>query len=190
MKIYENHRQDARYDEKDLCPTVTAKYGTGGGNVPLVLYNHHAQDGRLTESEGVVQTISARDGESGSLPLVVQEAYRISSDASNVMRSPNPMTGIKRVDLSPTLDTTIPSPSKAQGVLAIVSQENQGRVRKLTPVECERLQGFPDNWTRIPYRNKAEEQCPDSPRYKAIGNSWAVPCVRWIGQRIKNVLEK
>lgn len=156
MKIYENHRQDARYDEKELCPTVTAKYGTGGGNVPLL----------------------------------IQEAYRISSDASNVMRSPNPMTGIKRVDLSPTLDTTIPSPSKAQGGLAIVSQESQARVRKLTPVECERLQGFPDNWTRIPYRNKAEEQCPDSPRYKAIGNSWAVPCVRWIGQRIKNVLEK
>lgn len=70
------------------------------------------------------------------------------------------------------------------------SYESQARVRKLTPVECERLQGFPDNWTRIPYRNKAEEQCPDSPRYKAIGNSWAVPCVRWIGQRIKNVLEK
>lgn len=58
------------------------------------------------------------------------------------------------------------------------------RVRKLTPIECERLQGFPDNYTRIPYRGKPEEQCPDSPRYKAIGNSWAVPVVRWIGKRI------
>lgn len=58
------------------------------------------------------------------------------------------------------------------------------RVRKLTPIETERLQGFPDNYTRIPYRGKSEEDCPDSPRYKAIGNSWAVPVVRWIGKRI------
>jgi DNA (cytosine-5)-methyltransferase 1 len=60
-------------------------------------------------------------------------------------------------------------------------------VRRLTPVECERLQGFPDNWTRIAYRNKPPEQCPDGPRYKAIGNSFAVPVVRWIGERIKEV---
>jgi DNA (cytosine-5)-methyltransferase 1 len=60
-------------------------------------------------------------------------------------------------------------------------------VRRLTPVECERLQGFPDNWTRIAYRNKPPELCPDGPRYKAIGNSWAVPVVRWIGERIKEV---
>lgn len=58
------------------------------------------------------------------------------------------------------------------------------KVRRLTPTECERLQGFPDDWTRIPYRGKEADSCPDSPRYKAIGNSWAVPVVRWIGQRI------
>lgn len=57
-------------------------------------------------------------------------------------------------------------------------------VRRLTPVECERLQGMPDNWTRIPYRGKPAEECPDSPRYKAIGNSWAVPVIHWIGKRI------
>lgn len=61
-------------------------------------------------------------------------------------------------------------------------------VRKLTPVECERLQGFPDNYTRIPYRGKPESECPDGPRYKAIGNSWAVPVVRWIGKRINKAL--
>lgn len=65
----------------------------------------------------------------------------------------------------------------------------QARVRRLTPMECERLQGFPDNYTRIPYRGKSEEDCPDSPRYKAIGNSWCVPCVRWIGERIQKELE-
>jgi DNA (cytosine-5)-methyltransferase 1 len=56
------------------------------------------------------------------------------------------------------------------------------QVRRLTPVECERLQGFPDNYTNIPWRKKPE--APDGPRYKALGNSWAVPVVRWIGERI------
>ena len=59
------------------------------------------------------------------------------------------------------------------------------QVRRLTPVECERLQGFPDNFTRIPWRNKAADQCPDGPRYKAIGNSMAVNCMEWIGRRIQ-----
>ena len=57
-------------------------------------------------------------------------------------------------------------------------------VRRLTPKECERLQGFPSDWTKIPYRGKPAEECPDGPRYKAIGNSMAVPVMRWIGERI------
>jgi len=57
-------------------------------------------------------------------------------------------------------------------------------VRRLTPVECERLQGMPDNWTKIPWRGKPADECPDGPRYKAIGNSIAVPCLRWIGERM------
>lgn len=61
-------------------------------------------------------------------------------------------------------------------------------VRRLTPVECEKLQGFPPNWTLIPWRGKPASECPDGPRYKAIGNSKAVPVVRWIGAQIKNVL--
>jgi DNA (cytosine-5)-methyltransferase 1 len=62
------------------------------------------------------------------------------------------------------------------------------QVRRLTPRECERLQGFPDDWTLIPWRGKPAELCPDGPRYKALGNSFAVPVVRWIGQRIQMVL--
>lgn len=58
-------------------------------------------------------------------------------------------------------------------------------VRRLTPKECERLQGFPDDWTLVPYRGKPAEECPDGPRYKAIGNSMAVPVMRWIGERIE-----
>lgn len=57
-------------------------------------------------------------------------------------------------------------------------------VRRLMPVECERLQGFPDDYTLVPYQGKPEELCPDSPRYKALGNSMAVPVLRWIGKRI------
>ena len=61
------------------------------------------------------------------------------------------------------------------------------QVRRLTPRECERLQGFPDDYTRIPWRNKAPEDCPDGPRYKAMGNSMAVPVMQWIGERIAMV---
>ena len=70
--------------------------------------------------------------------------------------------------------------------------ENTGtqcRIRCLTPLECERLQGFPDNYTQIEWRGKPAEQCPDSLRYKAIGNSMAVPVMRWIGERIKRIKE-
>ena len=57
-------------------------------------------------------------------------------------------------------------------------------VRRLTPVECERLQGFPDGFTRVPYRGKPADRCPDGPRYKALGNSMAVNVMAWIGERI------
>jgi DNA (cytosine-5)-methyltransferase 1 len=59
-------------------------------------------------------------------------------------------------------------------------------VRRLTPRECERLQGFPDDYTNIPWRGK---ETPDGPRYKALGNSMAVPCMAWIGQRIAAVAQ-
>ena len=58
---------------------------------------------------------------------------------------------------------------------------SQWRVRRLMPVECERLQGMPDDYTLVPYRGKP---AADAPRYKAIGNSMAVPCVAWLGQRL------
>lgn len=60
-------------------------------------------------------------------------------------------------------------------------------VRRLTPRECERLQGFPDDYTLIPWRGKTADECPDGPRYKAIGNSMATPVMHWIGKRIASV---
>jgi DNA (cytosine-5)-methyltransferase 1 len=68
-----------------------------------------------------------------------------------------------------------------------VIQQQAMQVRRLTPVECERLQGFPDGYTEIPWRKKPATECPDGPRYKALGNSMAVPVMAWIGKRISMV---
>jgi DNA (cytosine-5)-methyltransferase 1 len=62
-------------------------------------------------------------------------------------------------------------------------------VRRLTPEECEKLQGFPIGYTKIAWRNKLPELCPDGPRYKALGNSMATPVIKWIGERIQAVKE-
>lgn len=75
----------------------------------------------------------------------------------------------------------------SSGGQASVAVAQAMQVRRLTPVECERLQGFPDNYTAIPWR-KADHS-PDGPRYKALGNSWAVPVVRWIGKRIQEAVK-
>jgi DNA (cytosine-5)-methyltransferase 1 len=63
-------------------------------------------------------------------------------------------------------------------------------IRRLTPEECEKLQGFPSGWTKIPWKKKPAEDCPDGPRYKACGNSMAVPCMKWIGNRIQKISER
>lgn len=62
---------------------------------------------------------------------------------------------------------------------------HEGRLRRLTPIECERLQGFPDDWTKAPYNGRSAEDCPDAPRYTALGNSMAAPVMQWIGERIQ-----
>ncbi len=78
--------------------------------------------------------------------------------------------------------------SNGQASVAVMQPPSM-RVRRLTPVECERLQGFNDSYTQIPWRNKPASDCPDGPRYKALGNSWAVPVVRWIGKRIQKAVK-
>ena len=199
VKCYDiSHRSDV-FREYKGTPTLCARMGTGGNNVPIVLMD---QGGDCMSIEcDKVGTLRAQTH--GHEPIVlsrpddaadeiVEDVFRISADQSNAMLSDNPHSGIKKTNISPTLDTTIPTAAKAQGGLAIVSKQNvsfEGCVRRLTPVECERLQGFPDEYTRIPYRGKPAEKCPDAPRYKAIGNSWAVPVVRWIGERINLALK-
>lgn len=83
---------------------------------------------------------------------------------------------------SPTLTSASSGTNLAPAVMHGVA------VRRLTPIECERLQGFPDNHTLIGWRGKDAAECPDGPRYKAIGNSMAVPVMRWIGERIASAL--
>ncbi|EBE1690092.1 Dam family site-specific DNA-(adenine-N6)-methyltransferase [Salmonella enterica] len=81
---------------------------------------------------------------------------------------------------------TLTSASSGSNLVPAVMRDFQ--VRRLTPVECERLQGFPDNHTLISWRGKDATDCPDGPRYRAIGNSMAVPVMRWIGERIAAAL--
>ncbi len=83
---------------------------------------------------------------------------------------------------SPTLTSASSGTNLTPAVMCGVS------VRRLMPVECERLQGFPDNHTLISWRGKEAAECPDGPRYRAIGNSMAVPVMRWIGERIADAL--
>jgi site-specific DNA-cytosine methylase len=90
--------------------------------------------------------------------------------------------------VSPTITSTN-DPSRSPQSSEVTQQvaavyANTMTVRRLTPRECERLQGFPDDYTLIPWRKKAAEDCPDGPRYKALGNSMAVNCMEWIGERI------
>jgi len=102
------------------------------------------------------------------------------------------MLGRPSDDKNPRMGLGIGNPGEPQNTLTKTHSHAVATgmaIRRLTPKECERLQGFPDDWTKIPYRNKEADQCPDGPRYKACGNSMAVPVMRWIGQRIQ-LIEK
>jgi hypothetical protein len=78
---------------------------------------------------------------------------------------------------------TVPTNGNASGRNTPMAMQAM-TVRRLTPRECERLQAFPDDYTMIPWRGKSAADCPDGPRYKALGNSMAVNCMEWIGERI------
>lgn len=88
--------------------------------------------------------------------------------------------------------TNSPGHNADQSVVAvqIESSVTEMYIRRMTPIECERLQGFPDGWTLVPYRKKPAESCADGPRYKALGNSMATNVMRWIGQRISSKGQK
>ncbi|WP_312740474.1 DNA cytosine methyltransferase [Cedecea neteri] len=100
--------------------------------------------------------------------------------------------GMRRDD-TPTRQTALPVCLTARGAGSLDDRETYvvesgGRIRHLTPLENERQMGFPDNYTRISWKGRPEEECPDGPRYKAIGNSMAIPVMRWLGERINKIL--
>ena len=143
-EVFENHPADSRVKQMgDTCHSVTARWGTGGGNVPFVLNN----------------PIALAENTIGRQPL--------NEGNGNGFTEGGPMYTLNATGVHGIAHTFI----------------NNMAVRKLTPIECERLQGFPDGYTNI------KENCPDGHRYKAMGNSMAVPVMRWIGERIKNMEE-
>lgn len=152
---------DVRVYEDGIVPTVISRYGTGGGNVPMVFQLNGDRDNPGISVGEIAFTLSANPMSDRGQSVV----YPI-DDARELEKHQNG-TGIGAEGAPAyTLDRL-----QAPGIVTAST------VRRLTPIECERLQGFPDNWT--------SEQS-DSTRYKQIGNAVAVPVVDWI---IKNIIE-
>ena len=168
ITVYENHPADSRVTEMGkVCSTVTSRWGTGGGNVPFALAENTIGRQPMNGGNGNGFT---EGGPMYTLNATGVHGVAIGFDAYN-----STVTGNK----TKTLDTG----ADYHHVPNVYSSSMA--VRRLTPVECERLQGFPDNYTNIPWRKKDES--PDGPRYKAMGNSMAVPVMRWIAQRIEGL---
>lgn len=115
-------------------------------------------------------------------PMINVAPCQTKTDVHAVAFAQNQLGELRIGEVTNTLNTN----SNASGRNTPMVQSAM-QVRRLTPIECERLQGFPDGYTNIPWRNKTES--PDGPRYKALGNSMAVPVMRWIGKRIRQVEE-
>ena len=156
---------DVRVYEDGIMPTVISRYGTGGGNVPMVF---PIQDGReieknqnglgIGEQDAPAYTLDRTGGQSVAIPIqgtVIGRADTSGPQGKGFSENGSPMFTLDRVS--------------GHGVAT------ESVVRRLTPVECERLQGFPDNWT---------DGQADSNRYKQMGNAVAVPVVEWIISRM------
>ena len=172
QKVYETHPADSRVREMgETCQTVTSRWGTGGGNVPLVQTVGFTQCDAARDV-GIEVSPTLRSGGNGGYPNHAV-AYSIREDAGANTFSATPLA------VTPALQALRPSVQShhAQTFIADLA-----RVRRLTPTECERLQGFPDNFTNVPWRKK--DTSPEGLRYKALGNSMAVPVMQWIGDGI------
>lgn len=189
LVVFENHAQDSRVREMgDVCSTVSAKYGTGGGNTPIVVFtqNDYGRDASID----VAPTL--RSGHGGGavnqcvcLPVDIRNAIRQSdNDVCYDQGVINTRYGAFRYD---SIAATLTRDSGNATHASVTLVQRGYVVRRLTPRECERLQGFPDDWTLIPWRGKSAADCPDSHRYKAVGNSMAVPVMWYIGRRIQIV---
>ena len=178
--VFENHGIDARYTgPHSVAPTMSARYGTGGNNVPLVAepdtkfcITGNANDRQpmnggngIGYQQGIAYTLTATDHHA------VFSRQRVDVFKSNEVVSTQSARQHKdATDLVVDMDEPDNSASTPRGASVLL-------IRRLTPLECERLQGFPDGWTDI-------EGASDSARYKALGNSVAIPCVDYVLQGI------
>jgi DNA (cytosine-5)-methyltransferase 1 len=169
--LYENHPNDSRVTGPlDVAPSCVSRYGTGGGNVPLV-----------QEAIAFEPGIASREGNESRFVKEMSPTLRKDMGDNQVAVAVDTYNqALQKV--------AIPIRSTASDIChtgGVINPADRLAVRRLTPKECERLQGFPDEHTLIPWRGKPADQCPDGPRYKALGNSMAVPCMEWIGNKIK-----
>ena len=191
--VFENNSQDSRIKESgSVAPTLSAKMGTGGNNTPICVHasqdpicsteHAHALGVKSSQAVCIAENVIGRKVENGGNGIGAQEelSYTLNTTGVHgVAFSQNQLGEIRGGDISPTLNTN----SNASGRNVSMLPDTLG-VRRLTPLECERLQGFPDNWTRIPYRGKSAEKCPDLPRYKACGNAVTVDVAEWVLRRL------
>lgn len=163
-----------KFTEDDKADPVKTTNQFNGGSETLVMDMAHANHVIRTYKD-VVPTLMSRMGTGGNqVPLVYALAENtIGRQPQNGGGGPGFSEGVCY-----TLNTV--------GVHGVTDRM---RVRRLTPLECERLMGFPDDYTKVPYRGKPTEACPDAPRYKACGNSMCVNVMRWLGWRIQQIEE-
>jgi DNA (cytosine-5)-methyltransferase 1 len=182
-------RQDA-YTGR-LIPAVAQPVSIQGN---LIGRDAGGPHGVGASDEGVMYTLTKADvhGVAQPMAFTTEQTPKFNHDQALTLTKQSPTGGGQpQCVMAPTLTASndpsrSPQSSEVTNQVAAVHAVSMA-VRRLTPVECERLQGFPDNYTNIPWRKQAES--PDGPRYKALGNSWAVPVVRWIGSRIQESLK-
>ena len=173
--VFENHGIDARYTGPHrVAPTMSARYGTGGNNVPLVAESlegcGHAVFSRQRCDELVWNQVTGTQS---------ARQYKDATDLVMDIAGLDCRNGVENGNISGTLQAG----SSGSSLNSIHPIRTGKLVRRLTPLECERLQGFPDGWTDIPGAS-------DSARYKALGNSVAVPCVDFVMRGITYFLRK
>ena len=171
--VYEAHAQDARYREQDVSPTIQARH-CNMTNTPLV-YQSNQTDARVKDMGDTCQTVIARWGTGGNNQPLVQQ-----KNDPKIFQQ-NQRDEVRYIGEDGNISGALSSDSGAKQTNYV--HENSV-IRRLTPVECERLQGFPDNYTQIPWKGKVKEDCPDSHRYKALGNAMAVPVIQFLGKNI------
>ena len=171
--VYENHGVDARIRESgEVSPTVTARYGTGGGNTPLVQ--------EPNEVYCIVGNIIDRQPENGGNGCGYQEnlAYTITTVDRHAVYARQRVDEFRNDDIASTQSAR--QAKDATDLVVEPDRQYAQFIRRLTPWECELLQGFPLGWTDIP-------SASDSARYRALGNSVPVPCVEFIMKSLQAV---